>query len=135
MPSVLRLTVSEFTDRTQWRWTLSDAGGAFIADQQVRLNQGDWEYEAAEDLPKYISWHASPDERYAEDEARIVGDVGGWLGAEAFGDGIMAPLVQRRPATLQVTLPPGAEAPAFLPLELASQNGTSLDRSLRGVAI
>jgi hypothetical protein len=126
MPSVLRLEVREFTDLTRWRWALTDASGAFLADREVRLDSTSWQYEAVTNLPGYISWHASLDERYAPDEARIVDEVGAWLGEQVLGASIAKALITRRPATVQVIIPPGAEALAFLPLEIAHAAGKPL---------
>ena len=66
----LRLEVREFRDLTRWRWILTDALGAFVADHEVRLDPGRWQYQAFADLPGYLRWHVAPDRR-AEDEPRI----------------------------------------------------------------
>jgi hypothetical protein len=121
----LRLTVREFTGLTSWRWTLTDAVGAFLADHEVRLDRSAERFEAFTDLHDYVSWHAAPDKRQAE-EARIVTGLGDWIGANVFGNAVGAALVARRPATVEVILPPGAEALAYLPLEAARVQGRSL---------
>jgi hypothetical protein len=123
MPTVLRLEAREFTDRTRWRWVLTDSSGAFLADHEVRLNKGDWQFDAAADLYDYISWHVADDERWAEAESRIVQETGAWLGEQVLGPAITKALVRNRPATVAVTVPPGAEALAFLPLETAHADG------------
>ena len=48
--------------------------GQFVADHEVRLDARCWQYEAFADLLG-TWWHAAPDRR-AEDEARIVAEVG-----------------------------------------------------------
>jgi hypothetical protein len=123
--TTLRLQVTEFTDLTRWRWTLTDGTGAFLADHEVRLDPPAEHFEAFADLRGYVSWHAAPD-RYPADEARIVTRLGDWIGTETFGDAIGSKLVERRPATVQVILPPDAEALAYLPLETARLRGRSL---------
>jgi tetratricopeptide (TPR) repeat protein len=128
MPEALRLQVTEYTDLTRWGWTLTDADGVFLADHGVHLDPGDWRFEAFGDLRGYISWHADPGERYAEDEARIVADVRAWAAGHVLGGAIANVLARRehRNATVRVLLPPDAEALAFLPLELAAPPGVTL---------
>jgi hypothetical protein len=43
-----------------------------------------WQFEVFTDLLGYLSWRSAADRR-AQDEARIVGAVGAWIEAEAFG--------------------------------------------------
>lgn len=118
---MLRLEVREFRDLTRWRWVLTDASGAFVADHEVRLNSADWQFEAFADLPFYLRWHAAPDRR-AADEARIVGEVGEWIGSQVLG-AIGPALLRRRPAVVRVVVPAGAEALLLRPLELAHEAG------------
>ena len=120
----LWLEVTEFTDLARWRWVLMDAAGAFIADHQVRLDAKSWQYEAFTDLLGYLSWHATPDTR-AADEARILGELGEWIGSEVFGP-IAAVLRARRPVTVTVAVPGDARVLAFRPLELAHADGKPL---------
>ena len=117
----LRLEVLEFGDLTRWRWRLTGAGGKFLADHEVRLDEGCWQYEAFADLLGYLRWHAAPD-RWDEDEARIVGEVGAWIGTEVLGP-VAAALVKQRPAAVRVVVPEAAKALLFRPLELAHVNG------------
>ncbi len=123
----LRLEVREFRDLTRWRWVLTDAAGAFVADHEVRLDAAAWEYEAFRDLPGYLSWHAAPD-RWAEDEARIVGEVGAWIGSAVFGavGPALVRLARRRPVTVGVVAPGGAAELLTRPLELAHVTGRPL---------
>ena len=39
MGSVLRLDVRDYEGPTRWRWVLTDASGAFIADHEVRIDE------------------------------------------------------------------------------------------------
>jgi tetratricopeptide (TPR) repeat protein len=116
----LRLEVRDFVDLTRWRWTLTDSNGAFIADHEVRLNEADWQYEAFTDLLGYLSWHAAPD-RKRQDEARITGELGAWIGEQVLGP-IAAHLAARCPVTVSVAFPDAARELAFRPLELAHVN-------------
>jgi len=120
----LRLEVLEFQSLTHWRWRLTGAGGKFLADYEVRLDKSSWQYEAFTDLLGYLSWHAAPD-RWDEDEARIVGEVGAWIGAEVLGP-VAEAMVKQRPATVRVVVPEEAKALLFRPLELAHVNGKPL---------
>jgi tetratricopeptide (TPR) repeat protein len=113
----LRLEVRDFADLTKWRWVLTDGGGAFVADHEVRLDGKDWQHEAFTDLVGYLSWHAAPD-RKREDEARITAEVGTWIGEQVLGP-IAVHLTAHRPVTVRVILPNEARDLAFRPLELA----------------
>jgi tetratricopeptide (TPR) repeat protein len=106
---------------------LTGPGGGLLADHEVRLDTGCWQFEAFADLQGYLYWHAAPDRR-AEDEDRIVAEVGQWIGAEVFGP-VAAAMVAARPATVRVVVPaePGeARALLFRPLELAHVGGRPL---------
>jgi tetratricopeptide (TPR) repeat protein len=120
----LRLEVLEFGDLTRWRWRLTGTGGKFLADHEVRLDENSWQCEAFADLLGYLSWHAAPD-RWDEDEARIVGEVGAWIGSDVLGP-VAAAMVKQRPATVRVVVPEEAKALLFRPLELAHVNGRPL---------
>jgi CHAT domain len=123
----LRLEVSEFRNLTRWRWLLTDAKGAFIADHEVRLNPAAAEYEAFRDLPGYLRSHVAPDQR-AADEARIVGEVGTWIGAAMLGPvgSKLVELARHRPVTVQVIVPAAAAELLLRPLELAYVGGKPL---------
>src|SRR6266404_32578 len=96
----LRLEIREFRGLTRWRWVLTDeVTGGLIADHEVRLDSSAAEYEAFGDLRGYLRWHCAPDRR-AEDEARIVGAVGAWIGSQVLGP-IAAALARQRPATVR----------------------------------
>ncbi|HLJ99466.1 MAG TPA: CHAT domain-containing protein, partial [Streptosporangiaceae bacterium] len=128
MPCVLRLEVRDYDDGLgRWHWVLTDASGAFVADHEVRVDENSWQYEAFADLQYYISWHAAPD-RYAEDEARIVAEVGEWMGSEVFGPvaDALATAARKTPVTVRVVVPESAKALLFRPLELAHAGGRPL---------
>ena len=121
----LRLEVQDFADLTRWQWVLADdATGALLSDHEVRLDPGDWQFQAFGDLTGYLSWHVTPDRRH-EDEARIVGEVGAWIGSEVLGP-IASALARNSPVTVRVVVPDAAEALLFRPLELAHAGGRPL---------
>ena len=117
----LRLEVRDFAGPDRWRWVLTDRRGAFVADHEVRLDGGCWEFEAFTDLLGYLDWHVMPD-RQVRDEARIVGELGAWVGSQVFGP-VAGALVRARPATVRVVVPPEARVLRFRPLELAHVGG------------
>jgi CHAT domain/NB-ARC domain len=120
----LRLEVREFKDLTRWRWMLTDGAGRFVADHEVELDAGCWQYEAFTDLLGYLSWHVAPDSR-ADGEARAVAEVGAWIGESVLGP-VAPALVAARPATVRVVVPEEARALLFRPLELGHANGKPL---------
>jgi hypothetical protein len=71
----LRLEISEFMDANHWRWRLTDAAGAFLADHAVELDPADPKYQALFDLPAYLRHYSAPDKRDS-DERRLLGEVG-----------------------------------------------------------
>jgi hypothetical protein len=125
VPDGLRLEVTEYTDQARWRWVLKDESGASLADQEVRLDRSSGQFEAFTALRDYVSWHAAPDKRQAE-EARIVTWLGDWIGTEVFGPAIGDALLSRGPSIVEVILPAGTEALAYLPLEAARVQSRSL---------
>jgi CHAT domain len=130
-PGELRLEVSEYADLTRWRWVLTDADEALLADHEVRLDAASWQYEAFTDLLGYLSWHAAPDRR-AQDETRIAGELGAWIGSEVLGP-VAATLGEEAPATVRVILPSDARWLAFRPLELA--HATDKPLAISGVTL
>jgi hypothetical protein len=121
----LRLEVQDFADLTRWRWVLlEEATRALLFDHEVLLDAGDWQFQAFGDLTGYLSWHVTPDRRL-EDEARIVGEVGAWIGSQVLGP-IAGALARNGPVTVRVVVPEAAEALLFRPLELAHAGGRPL---------
>lgn len=116
----LRLEARDFADLTRWRWVLTDASGAFVADHEVRLDPGHWQYEAFADLLGYLRWHVAPDRRH-EDESRIVAEVGAWIGSQVLGP-VAGTLARKRPATVRVVVPEGGGG-AALPAAGARAHG------------
>jgi hypothetical protein len=130
----LRLEVCEFESLARWRWRLTRPGGSFLADHEVRLDEQCWQFEAFTDLHGYTGWHAAPDRR-VEDEARIVAEVGQWIGSQVLGQ-VGGAMVKARPATVRVVVPAepeGARPLMFRPLELAHVVGLPL--AVQGVTL
>lgn len=125
----LRLDVHEFTDLTSWRWVLTQPGGSLVAEHEVRLDVGSWQYEAFRNLRAYLHWHVAPDRRL-RDETRIIAEVGAWIGVEVLGP-IAPALLGASPVTVRVTAPAAAQGLLFLPLELAHVQDLPL--SVQGV--
>lgn len=122
-----RLEAREFQGLTRWRWILTRPDGSFVADHEVRLDAGCWQFEAFTDLRGYLRWHTLPG-RLIEDEARIVAEVGAWIGEQVLGP-VAAALVKARPATVRVVAPAesaNAGSLLFRPLELAHVGGRPL---------
>jgi len=125
-----QLEACEFRDLTTWRWVLTDTGGTLVADHEVQLDAGCWQYEAFTDLLRYLDRNVAPDRRI-DDEARIVEAVGDWIAGEVFGP-VAAQLVRAalaEPATVRVLVPAEPDAALsllFRPLELARLNGKTL---------
>jgi hypothetical protein len=71
------LQAADIRGPLQWKWTLLDQGGMFVADHPVSLNGADWRYEAFLDLHGYLRVHASPDHR-RESERQMIAEVGRW---------------------------------------------------------
>jgi hypothetical protein len=91
-----------------------------VADHDVRLDAGCWEYEAFSDLLEYLYWHVAPD-RQAEDEARIIGELGEWMGSQVLGPVAQA-LARARPATVRVAVPEEARVLLFRPVPLQNSS-------------
>ena len=142
MSADLLLEVREYVGPARWRWVLSGLDGTPIADHEVRLDVGSWQFEAFADLPGYLNWRAAPDRR-AEDEARIVAEVGAWVGAPVLGR-VGTAMLRARPATVRLRVPRAPETARdllFKPLELAQVgdrplglSGVTLVRETAGMA-
>ena len=126
-----RLEAREFQGLASWRWHLTRPDGSFVADHEVRLNVGCWQFQAFSNLWDYLQLRAVPDRR-AEDEALIVAEVGAWIGEHVFGE-VGAAVVAASPATVRVIAPADAESLLFLPLESAHVSGKPL--SVQGVTL
>jgi len=123
----LQLEVRDFAGPGRWRWVLTGSNGEFVADHEVRLDTGCWQFEAFTGLARYLRWRASPD-RWIAHEAEIVADVGAWIGKQVLGT-IGAALVAARPAVVRVVVPtdpPAAAQLMFVPLELGHVGGRPL---------
>jgi CHAT domain len=123
----LRLEVVDFTDADHWRWRLTDADGAFLADHDVSLNPADPKYQALYNLPGYLWQYSSPDKR-DEDERRLLAEVGAWIGDVVLGRTIGEKILQHgsRPIIVRVSVPQPAERLLVIPFEIAHVRGKPL---------
>jgi hypothetical protein len=121
----LQLAVADYRDANRWYWRLSDDGGRFLADQEVRLNPADAGYEAFLDLPAYLRMHAAPDRR-REDEARLVREVGEWMGRNFYGPIGEKILDAGTPTIVRVEVPVEAAGLLYRPWELGYVRGQPL---------
>jgi hypothetical protein len=104
-----------------------EADGTQVAAHDVRLDATDWQFEAFYGLYQYLSWHVAPDRR-GVDDARIVAEVGEWIGTQVLGPiaDALATRTRRRPVTVRVIVPAEAAELLACPLELAHVNGKPL---------
>lgn len=113
---MLRLQVVDFVGPTRWRWRLTDAEGAVVAEHTVELDDEEWHFAAFADLPGYLRATAEPDRRLAH-QAEVVVQVGAWLGERVFGQ--VALELARAHAPVLLEVPPEAGDLASRPWELA----------------
>jgi hypothetical protein len=52
--SELRLEARDFAGPWRWRWVLTGPGGEFVADHDVQLDTGCWQFEAFTGLAGYL---------------------------------------------------------------------------------
>ncbi len=130
----LRLEIYEFNDANRWRWRLTEAQGAFLADHAVVLDQKEPRYQALFNLPAYLWQHSAPDRR-DQDERRLLSEVGAWIGETVLGQDIGEKIVAYGfpPITVRVAVPQAAERLLVMPLEIAHARGKPL--TMQGVSL
>ena len=107
---------------SRWRWLLTDEdSGKPLADHEVALDPDAAEVRAFGDVYGYARAYAAPDRR-AEDEVRLVAELGAWAGTTLLGERIGAAIVNAAPVTVRVT----AGFAVGWPLELAHADGMPL---------
>jgi hypothetical protein len=123
----LRLEIYEFADANRWRWRLTSADGAFLADHAVALDQNDPRYQALFNLPAYLWQRSAPDQR-DQDERRLLSEVGAWVGETVLGPDIGEKIVAQGfpPIIVRVIVPRAAERLLVIPLEIAHARGKPL---------
>jgi len=99
----LSLYLDAFVDERTFRVSLADARGVFLGDHEVRIDAADPGYAAFVDLEGHLRSHCAPDRR-VEDEARLVEEVGRWIGRTLLGS-LAAKLVENPPAVVRMRLP------------------------------
>ena len=123
--TTLNLAVADYKDAQHWYWRLTDADGQFLADQEVNLNPSDAEYEGFLDLPSYLAKHAVLYRRQ-EDEARLVRQLGEWMGRSFYGPIGDKILDAGTPAIVRVLVPKEAAGLLYRPWELGYVQGQPL---------
>jgi tetratricopeptide (TPR) repeat protein len=129
---MLILEARDFKDPQHWRWVLKDGQGKFLADHEVDLDSGDPNYSAFLDLEGFLQANSSPD-KWLEDHARFIKQVGSWIGKEVLervGDRIAKFIT---PVTVRVQVPPEASGLLYRPWEMALAGGKPL--ALRNVSL
>ena len=111
---------------TRWWWLLTDeATGNLLADQQVALDPDAPEVRGFGDVYRYVRSYAAPDRR-AEDEARLVAELGVWAGRVLLGPAIGEAIAAAAPVTVRVSVPASLRHVLGWPLELAHVAGAPL---------
>jgi hypothetical protein len=110
------LDIARYLGPGRWYWALSDSTGV-VADHEVELATGDWQYDAFARLGRYLRLTVSPACPLSS-EAQIVEDLGRWIGTDIFGP-IGPALLDRTPATVEMRFPAEARPLMFRPWELA----------------
>src|SRR5271156_2939579 len=97
----LVLEASDVRDAHHWYWQLKNSSGLTLIDHRVAIDPRDWEAQAFVDLYGYLETHTAPDRRI-EDERRLVGLVGEWIGQQVFGPVGPKILENGTPSTIRV---------------------------------
>jgi len=122
----LHLQVADFADADHWRWVLTNADGAFLADHPVALDRGDKEYRGFVALPEYLAHYSDPDpQKRPDDERRLVAEVGAWIGEKVFGP-LGERILEDTPTVVRVSVPGNAAVLLTYPFELAHVDGRPL---------
>jgi tetratricopeptide (TPR) repeat protein len=117
------LSAVEVAGRWGWRWLLTDPdSGTALADHTVRLDSAGADTAAFSDVYRWLRWNADPERRLAS-ESGLVAGVGRFVRDSALGASVVDAITGRAPATVRVVVPVGAEWLAFLPWELAHDDG------------
>ncbi len=116
----LTLEVADYKNAYNWYWRLHDAKGNFLADHAVCMNPGDFEYRGFVDLPSHLAQSAHGD------EARLVKQVGEWMGTNFYGPIGEKILDEGTPAVVRVKVPAEASGLLYRPWELGYVRGKPL---------
>ncbi|MCR3752775.1 CHAT domain-containing protein [Lentzea californiensis] len=116
----------DYAGPARWRWRLTSATGAFLADHQVALDPSSWQHEALLNLQGYLRSYTAPDRR-REQEIDLLARVGDWLASSALGP--VADELARQRGAVRVEVPADAAIVGYLPWELARVGGRTLASS------
>jgi tetratricopeptide (TPR) repeat protein len=115
---ILLLKVADCKDYLHWRWVLTDNADNILADQEVRLEADDPNYNEMIDLYSYLNSYSSPDNRIV-DQLQLLDEIGTWIGSNILGKVGDRLSQYHTPLTIRVLIPPDAPRLAYLPLEAA----------------
>ena len=128
----LILKATDFKDPQHWRWVLTDGQGKFLQDFEVGLDSSDPNYGAVLDLYGFLEANSSPD-KWLDDQARLIKQVGTWIGKEALGRIGERIAKFNTPVTIRVVVPPEASGLLYMPWEMAVVGDKPL--ALRNVSL
>lgn len=114
----LILEVTDFRDPQHWRWVPKDSQGKFLQDFEVILDTSDPNYKAFVDLYSFLEANSAPD-KWLEDQARLIRQVGSWVGEEALGRVGDRIAKFSTPVAVRVVVPPEASGLLYRPWEIA----------------
>lgn len=128
----LILEVKDFKDPQHWRWLLTDSQGKFLQDFEVGLDSSNSNYNAFLDLYSFLEANSSPD-KWLDDQARIIKQVGAWIGKNALGRVGERIAKFSTPVTVRVVVPTEASGLLYRPWEIALVGDKPL--ALRNVSL
>jgi hypothetical protein len=128
----LVLEATDFKDPQHWRWVLKDGQGKFLQDFEVSLDTSDPNYSAFLDLYSFLEANSTPD-KWLDDQARLIRQVGSWIGKEALGRVGERIAKFSTPVTIRVLVPSEASGLLYLPWEIALAGDKPL--SIRNVSL
>jgi hypothetical protein len=117
------LEVLDYQGPHRWRSRLVSSAGAFLADHQVSLDTGEWQYEAFADLHRYLRQNTAPDRRLAH-MAELSWQVGDWIASKVLGP--IGPELASSRRHVRLEVPAAAAELAYRPWELARIEGRTL---------
>jgi hypothetical protein len=128
----LILEATDFRDPQHWRWVLKDSQGKFLQDFEVGLDSSNPNYIAFLDLYSFLEANSSPD-KWLDDQAKLIRQVGTWIGKDALGRVGERIAKFSTPVTVRVVVPPEASGLLYRPWEIALVGDKPL--ALRNVSL
>ena len=116
MPDHFRLSVTSYQGLSAWSWSLADESGTVVAQWPGGVDTSAWPYTAIREPRGYGQLGGN---------ARLMTDVGDWLGAAVLGPPFRQ-VFGKNPVTVTLALPRAAAELLSLPLEAARVDGRRL---------